>query len=79
MPIEIKLAKKYLKKYSISLAIREMTIKTALKLHLTLLKMAKVRGEKANVGKDVRRWKPSFTAGGIAILYGHYGNHSGGF
>lgn len=43
MPIEIKLAKKYLKKYSLSLAIREITIKTALKLHLTPLKMAKVR------------------------------------
>lgn len=41
--------------------------------------MAKVRGEKANVGKDVRRWKPSFTTGGTANWYGYYGNQCGGF
>jgi hypothetical protein len=36
---EIQVANKYMKKYSASLAIKEMKIKTTLRFHLTLVKM----------------------------------------
>jgi hypothetical protein len=45
------MAEKYLKKYSISLIIKEMQIKTTLRFHLTPVRMAKIK----NPG-DSRCW-----------------------
>jgi hypothetical protein len=46
------MAEKHLKKYSTSLVIREMPIKTTLRLHLTSVRMAKIK----NPG-DSRCWE----------------------
>jgi hypothetical protein len=45
------MAKKHLNKYSTSLVIREMQIKTTLRFHLTPVRMAKIK----NLG-DSRSW-----------------------
>jgi hypothetical protein len=43
---EVKLASKYMKKCSNSLVKKEMQIKTALKFHLTPVRMARIKGNK---------------------------------
>jgi hypothetical protein len=48
------MAEKHLKKYSTSLVIREMQIKTTLRFHLTPVRMAKIK----NSG-DSRYWRGS--------------------
>jgi hypothetical protein len=48
---EYRTAEKHLKNYSTSLIIREMQIKTTLRFHLTLVRMAKIK----NSG-DSRWW-----------------------
>jgi hypothetical protein len=40
---EIQMAKKHMKKYSPSLALKEMKIKTTLRLHLTFVRMASIK------------------------------------
>jgi hypothetical protein len=73
------MAEKHLKKCSISLVIREIPIKTTMIFHLTPVRMAKTK----NSG-DSRCWlgcreeQNSSNAGGIASLYNHSGNLSGG-
>ena len=73
------MVEKHLKKCPISLVIREMQIKITLRFHLTPVRMAKIK----NLG-DSRCWrgcgkeKHSSIVGGIASLYNHSGNQSGG-
>jgi hypothetical protein len=56
------MTKKYTKKYSTSLAIKEMQIKTTLRFHLTSVRLALARKQTTNAGKKVGRKKtPSFT------------------
>ena len=48
-----------------------MQTKATMRYHLTLVRMAKVRQEKTNVGKDVGKRNPSCTVGvsvGAAIM-----------
>ena len=73
---ETQMAEKHLKKYSTSLFIREMEIKTTLRFHLALVRMAKIKNSDAD--KDVEKKEHSSIAGGIASLYNHSGNQSGG-
>jgi hypothetical protein len=52
-------------------------IKTTLRFHLTLVKMAKFQ-VKADTGKDVEKERHSSIFGGIASWYNHSRNQSGG-
>jgi hypothetical protein len=62
---EIQLAKKYMKKCSTFLAIKEMQIKTMLRFHLTHSRRPPSRTQTtANVGTDVGKKELSYTADG---------------
>jgi hypothetical protein len=69
------MAEKHLKKCSASLIIREMQSKTSLRFHLTPVRIAKIK----NSGKNLEKEEHSSIVGGIANLYNHSGNQSGGF
>ena len=58
---------------------REMQIKTTLRFHLTPVRMVKNKNSgTADAGEDVEKEEHSSTVGGIAGLYNHSGNRSGG-
>ena len=57
-----------------------MQIKTTLRFHLTQVRMAKIKNSgKADAGEDVEKEEHSSIVGGIASLYNHSGNQSGGY
>jgi hypothetical protein len=73
------MAEKHLTLCSTSLVIRKMEIKTTLRLHLTLVRMARSKTQvTADAGKDVEKEKHSSIAGEIANWYNHSGNQFGG-
>jgi hypothetical protein len=60
---EVQMANKYMKKYSISLAIKEMQIKETLRFHLIQVRMAIMKKtNKTNAGED--EMKLLYTVGG---------------
>jgi hypothetical protein len=64
---EIKMAKKHMKKFSPSLAIEKMQIKTTLRFHLTPVRIAIIKTPlTTDIGKDVGKKEPLYTAGGNA-------------
>jgi hypothetical protein len=66
------------KRHFISLDIREIQIKTTLKLHLIPVRMAKTKTQvTTDAGKDVNE-ELSSIVGGISSWYNHSGNQSGG-
>ena len=72
------MSEKHLKKCSASLAIRKMQIKTIQRVHLTPVKIDKIKDTSDNLcwgGLELR--KPSSIAGGSANLLNHYGDQYG--
>jgi hypothetical protein len=65
---------KYMKKYSISLTIREMHTKTMLRFYLNPVRMAVIKKTTTNAGEDVGG---IYIPGGNINYCSHYGNHYG--
>ena len=69
------MANKHMKICSISLIIGEIQIKTTMRYHLTLDRLAIIKKSTKNkyAREDVKKKEPSCTVGGNVNSYTHYG------
>jgi hypothetical protein len=74
---EVQMVKKFMKRVSTSLDIKEIQVKTTLRFHLTPVRKLQSRTQTiTNVHENVGKKGPSYTAGGN-VKYNQYGKQYG--